>query len=283
MVYLQRETSGALARYVSSIWYARGGVHTHRMERVLPNGSMQMIVNLAHAWIADLRPVAEALRRGEVLPKAGAPLAASVLVGMQTRYLLIDTAELDEVMGVEFRPGALLQFTAESADIFRDCETPLADVFGAAAGGLRDRLLEEPEIAAKFDCLERFLCARFRTQTESAQEAVVRFAVATIRHDPSTVRIASLTREIGYSARRFTEVFSRQVGLTPKLYARVCRFQRVVQQLHRGVEIPWAELAIDCGYYDQSHFANDFHAFSGVSPTTYSTANRTWSNHLPVA
>ncbi|WP_158788036.1 helix-turn-helix domain-containing protein [Granulicella sp. L46] len=283
MVYLQRKTGGALAQYVSSIWYARGGVQAHRMERVLPNGSMQMIVNLAHERIADLRPLAAALQRGDVLPKAGAPLAASVLVGMQTRYVLIDTVELDEVMGVVFRPGALLQFMGESADVFRDRETPLADVFGTEASGLRDRLLEEPEVAAKFNCLERFLCARLRTRTETAQEAVVRFAVATIQHDPSVVRIASLTREIGYSARRFTEVFSRQVGLTPKLYARVCRFQRVVQRLHNGVEIPWAELAIDCGYYDQSHFANDFHAFSGVSPTTYSAAHRTWSNHVPVA
>jgi len=283
LLYRQRKPEGALARYVSSIWYARGGMQGHRMERVLPNGSMQMIVNLAHSWIADLRPLAVALQRGEALPKAGAPLAASVLVGMQTRYVLIDTAELDEVMGVVFEPGALLHFMGESANIFRDRETPLADVFGAEADRLRDRLLEEPEVAAKFDCVERFLCTRFRTETETAQEAVVRFAVATIQHDPSAVRIASLTREIGYSARRFTEVFSRQVGLTPKLYARVCRFQRVVQHLHRGVEIPWAELAIDCGYYDQSHFTNDFHAFSGVSPTTYSAAHRTWSNHVPVA
>jgi AraC-like DNA-binding protein len=254
----------------------------HCMERVLPSGSMQMIVNLAHETIADLRPLARAMQRGDALPAAGEPLAASVLVGMQTRYVLIDTAELDEVMGVVFEPGALLQFTAESADAFRDCETSLADLFGAAAGGLRDRLLEESAIEGKFDCLERFLCARLRTQAETSQEAVMRFAVETIQHAPSTVRIASLTREVGYSARRFTEVFSRQVGLTPKMYARVCRFQRVVQQLHRGVEIPWAELAIDCGYYDQSHFANDFHAFSGVSPTTYSAADRTWSNHVPV-
>jgi AraC-like DNA-binding protein len=274
MVYLEREPGGALARCVSSIWYARGGVQAHRLERVLPNGTMQMVVNLAHSW--------SAMQRGDALPQADAQLAASVLVGMQTRYVLIDTAELDEVMGVVFRPGALLRFIRESADVFRDCETPLVDVLGAAANGLRDRLLEVSEVTAKFDCLERFLIALFRKETETAQEAVVKFAVAGIRRNPSVVRIGSLTREIGYSSRRFTEVFSRQVGLTPKLYVRVCRFQRAVQCLHRGVEIPWSELAMDCGYYDQSHFANDFHAFSGVSPTTYSLARRTWSNHLPV-
>jgi AraC-like DNA-binding protein len=68
--------------------------------------------------------------------------------------------------------------------------------------------------------------------------------------------------------------------VSPKLYCRIQRFQRTVQQLHRGVDIPWAELALACGYYDQSHFANDFRAFSGISPTTYTNSNRPWSNHI---
>ncbi len=50
--------------------------------------------------------------------------------------------------------------------------------------------------------------------------------------------------------------------------------------MHRGDDIRWTDLALTCGYYDQSHFANDFHAFSGLSPTSYSTAHRPWSNHI---
>jgi len=48
------------------------------------------------------------------------------------------------------------------------------------------------------------------------------------------------------------------------------------------VEVPWAELAVSCGYYDQPHFANEFRAFSGISPTGYSEAQRVWSNHVPL-
>jgi hypothetical protein len=47
--------------------------------------------------------------------------------------------------------------------------------------------------------------------------------------------------------------------------------------LHAGADIHWA------GYYDQYHFANDFQAFSGLSPTHYSAANRPWANHIPLA
>jgi transcriptional regulator GlxA family with amidase domain len=109
---------------------------------------------------------------------------------------------------------------------------------------------------------------------------VVDFALATISRSSNTATIADLTRSIGLSPRRFSQLFREHVGVSPKLYCRLQRFQRAVQSLHRGEDLPWAELALACGYYDQSHFANDFRAFSGISPTTYSTAQRPWANHI---
>jgi AraC-like DNA-binding protein len=53
-----------------------------------------------------------------------------------------------------------------------------------------------------------------------------------------------------------------------------------VRQLYSGAEVPWAELALDCGYYDQSHFANEFRAFSGIDATTYSSSRTRWANHI---
>jgi AraC-like DNA-binding protein len=52
--------------------------------------------------------------------------------------------------------------------------------------------------------------------------------------------------------------------------------------LHAGSEVRWPELALDCGYYDQSHFANEFRAFSGVDATTYSARRTIWANHIAV-
>jgi len=72
------------------------------------------------------------------------------------------------------------------------------------------------------------------------------------------------------------------VGLTPKVWCRLQRFQRAVQLLHAGGDVPWAELSLDCGFYDQSHFANEFRAFSGVDATTYSAQRTQWTNHVRV-
>jgi AraC-like DNA-binding protein len=66
------------------------------------------------------------------------------------------------------------------------------------------------------------------------------------------------------------------------MWLRVQRFQVAVRALHKKVDIPWATLALECGYYDQSHFANDFRAFSGIDPTTYSVQRGCWQNHVAI-
>jgi AraC-like DNA-binding protein len=95
----------------------------------------------------------------------------------------------------------------------------------------------------------------------------------------STVR--DVARATGLSERRFSQVFRESVGLSPKVWCRVQRFQRAVRQLHAGRDLPWADLALDCGFYDQSHFANEFRAFSGIDASTYSARRTKWANHIP--
>jgi AraC-like DNA-binding protein len=93
--------------------------------------------------------------------------------------------------------------------------------------------------------------------------------------------VREIARRSGWSERTVSERFRRQVGVTPKIFDRILRFQRVVQRLHKadaGVE--WAQLALDCGFYDQAHFSHEFRAFSGISATEYAMSERKWSNHL---
>jgi len=59
-------------------------------------------------------------------------------------------------------------------------------------------------------------------------------------------------------------------------------FSAFSEQLHAGIDIPWSEMALECGYYDQSHFANESRAFSGIDTTTYSARRALWTNHIPV-
>jgi AraC-like DNA-binding protein len=91
-----------------------------------------------------------------------------------------------------------------------------------------------------------------------------------------------VSREIGWSRRWFSKTFSDAVGMTPKRYSRLVRFQRVVRQLASGGRVDWAELALSGGFADQAHLIHEFRAFSGLSPESFLAAQRPSPNHLRV-
>jgi len=112
-----------------------------------------------------------------------------------------------------------------------------------------------------------------------------------LRFDNSHAVVRKLARNAGLSARRFIDVFNCEVGLKPKLFNRVQRFQRVLARVYRIPAPNWGQLALEHGYFDQSHLIRDFLAFSGSSPADYlgrlhdlrQKGLRVKFNHLPVA
>ena len=105
---------------------------------------------------------------------------------------------------------------------------------------------------------------------------------ALVRLGAEHAPVAELSDEIGISSRRLVDVFSQQVGLTPKLFARVQRFQNVIQNLPPEQDVDWTDVALGCGYYDQAHFIHDFRSFSGLSPSTYLKYRTRHTNHVPI-
>jgi len=77
-------------------------------------------------------------------------------------------------------------------------------------------------------------------------------------------------------------VIRDEVGLTPKLFARITRFRRIIDSLQGSRQIHWSGLALECGYFDQAHFIHDFRAFAGISPAAY-LQHRMSSNHVRIA
>jgi AraC-like DNA-binding protein len=97
-------------------------------------------------------------------------------------------------------------------------------------------------------------------------------------------RLGDVARDIGLCQRRFIHVFTAQVGLTRKLFCRLLRFQRARSLMDRIERLDWGQLALTCGYFDQSHFINDFQEFSSSNPTGYlrqhQQDDRLKTNHL---
>ena len=166
------------------------------------------------------------------------------------------------------------------ADELGNVRAPLDALWGRAASELKERLLEARTWMARFRIVEDVLLARLAGLP--VQHPAVAFALNAIQAAPHAHTIGRLTERIGLSPRRFIEVFAAEVGLTPKVFCRVHRFQRVLALIERNAEIDWTDVALAGGYYDQAHFIHDFRAFSGITPTAYILAGVRERNHVPL-
>jgi AraC-like DNA-binding protein len=73
-----------------------------------------------------------------------------------------------------------------------------------------------------------------------------------------------------------------QVGISPKRYCRIRRFQQALTRTGRGRPVDWSQVALDCGYYDQAHFIHEFRSFSGLTPTGYQASQTAFQNDVKV-
>jgi AraC-like DNA-binding protein len=109
------------------------------------------------------------------------------------------------------------------------------------------------------------------------------FALRRFGQVPAVNTVSAMAKDSSWSERRFSQVFREQVGFGPKAWCRIQRFQRAMRQIEARLEIPWAELAVECGFFDQAHMANEFRAFSGIDASTYTAMRHPlWKNHVRV-
>ncbi len=242
------------------LWYACAPHVPHQRELVLPGGKIQFVISLAADHLTDCTP------EGDV------PIAPALLVGARTSAELVATGDMKRLVGVVFRPGGLGPWLRERADLFYERSLSLNDLWPMA----RERLREPAGgPAVTLQMLDEMLCEQASARERRSH---VRAALSLLR----SLSVRETARSLGISERRLHQVFSEDVGLSPKQWSRVRRFQRAVGALHQGGEMRWAELAVACGYADQSHFSRDFRSFSGIDPTTYSASCGRWQNHVAV-
>ena len=260
-----------LDRYVDCLWYIDDPAASYPRERALPTGTAELVIDLSGnpmRVFSDDQDV-----EGQVVRNA-------LVCGVHSKYFVLDTSVGTRVAGVHFRPGAGSLFLGAPGGELTNRHLALEDLWGAHARRLSQRMLEASSIDALFSLLERTLLACL-TRSREPHPAVT-YALRECGRDPSLVRIEELQRTTGYSAKRFIELFRDGVGLTPKSYCRIRRFQAVIDSLTRGEQPRWASVAVDGGYADQSHLNRDFRAFAGVTPGSYRPVSADRPNHVAI-
>jgi AraC-like DNA-binding protein len=142
----------------------------------------------------------------------------------------------------------------------------LDDLVGHPATELSDRLRATPSWEERFDILQQLFLAAWRDEPAPQPRAELSWAWRRLRETAGGVGVQELASEVGWSRRHLSERFRSEYGLSPKVAARVLRFERAVAVLKRRPRTRLADLAADLGYADQAHLTREWHALAGCSP-----------------
>jgi AraC-like DNA-binding protein len=250
MLFLAHKPAPALAPFIEHLWCLQDAP-VHAREHVLPAGTLELVINLAE----DEFRIYDREHPGRCQRFAGAMVS-----GAYSRYFVIDTREHASIMGVHFRPGGALPFLGLPPGVLADTHVELAQLWGARAAELREQLCAACSSERRFELLEQALLARM---TDTPLRPAARAGIALLG---SGQKVGDVAKELSLSRRRFISVFSADVGTTPKLFARIQRFQRTLERAHASDQLDWSQLALACGYFDQSHMIRDFVDFAGLAP-----------------
>lgn len=266
---VMRKAPPPLDRFIEALWYWEGDPLAHLKDNILASAGAGLLVNLADNHLRWYDGASFGVSHS---------LGGIGLAGPNSRAIAVDAFQR-RMMGVKFQPGGAFPFFGVPISLLADRCTSLVELWGARASRLYERLVQAPTPDEKFDILLQALNTELRDAR--AYHPAVSATLQAITRQRRT-NIASVAAQTGLSQKKFIKTFSEHVGFRPKLYQRVARFQRTLERIARAPDVDWGDIVEMAGYYDQSHFINDFEAFSGLSPGAYLKRRGPHLQHVPV-
>jgi AraC-like DNA-binding protein len=230
---------------------------SHSRERVIPSGTIEIVFNLHEDEFRIHRPSGG----GEEYAR----FRGAITSGAYGRAFGVETRAHASIVGVHFKPGGAARVLGVPAGELADTHVELEALWGRRAVELRERLAAAADPAQRFRILEEALIGTLSPSPDIRGE--VAFALGQL--GAPGVQVRDVARHVHLSHRRFIELFTERVGMTPKRYSRVRRFQRALGLMSGGKAPDWAQAALDCGYFDQAHLCHDWAEFTGLSPAEF--------------
>jgi AraC-like DNA-binding protein len=266
--YEQRRPGTALEPFVECLWAisARGAAATRSPERVVPDGCPELIVHLGDPFARQVGG------RWVMQPRV-------FLAGTLSRPWLLRPGRRVDTVGIRFRAGETRAVLPAPMAVARDREWPLAGIVGRVATAALGRALRDARTTKRrFAAAERWLDARLAEAP--LRRATSATAVALIREGGGRARIDDIARSLGWSRRRLERVFVRDLGIRPKVYARIVRLSAVLATLDDADRASAVDVALDAGYFDQAHLLRDFRLLAGRTPRSGRSGDGPMARHF---
>ena len=257
---------GYLKKYIKLIWFMEINVSAENCicDKLVPGGSIEIIINI-----------------GEKLTIKGKKnrenLTASGMVGGQKTTFSEFIPGSRGIISVILQPESAFSVLGIPVNEISDLYVEPVDIWKEDGEVLVDQISEAKSFKKRVQILERFLTERIK-KNESGIDDRIKFGVDLISQSGGNININYLSEKLCLSKRQCERIFVKNIGLTPKEFSKIVRFQWLLFNKQKNINISNTELAYIAGYFDQAHFNNDFKNITGLTPTEYFSLGEVFSD-----
>ncbi len=257
MIFETHRLHPPLEQLIESVFHFKHFKPDHSIERVVPTGHIFILF--------ELDDMPRNTFDNETL-EPNAVFTGAWVSGMHRNYISISAHQDSEMFVIQFKPFGAYPFLHLPVDTLNERVIPGAHIIDGELLTLREQLKASEDSQGKFQLAEQWLLQRF-DETLAPPQELLDF-IAQLQTQP-----AGKYREISHSypnsQKHLIDQFRKFVGLTPKYYQRILRFNDILQRIQQKQNISWSEVAYQCGFSDQSHFIKEFKHFSGFNPQEF--------------
>lgn len=271
MKYAEYPPAKPLRHAINCFWFIEQDLEdtsSGDWDRTVPDGSLEFVLHLADPMVRK--------------PLHGPPVAESrsILIGQMTEPYLIGARRPARMLGVRFFPHTGFLFLDGPVAACNDQSADLDSILSQSARLPVERIGNTDRIEDAIHIIESWCLQRLREHSPSPRDRYFSYACRTILRHRGALTIGSLVRELGISNRYLERLFLERSGISPKLFARIIRFQHALGFLSSRTPPGPSAIAHDTGYCDQSHFIREFRRFTGLTPREFAKERHPFTGHF---
>ena len=258
MIFETHKPNTRIGQHIENIIYFKNFMPDHSKERVIPTGHIFIIF--------ELDGFTRYTYHNETLePKK--EFKEVWVSGAHKNFITISAHEDSEMFVIQFKPYGAYPFFHIPLNAISNKIFHARDIFGDQIVELRQNILAAKEPGDKFELARQWLEFRFDEKKQPAD--ILWKMLEKIEEDKTSTGFDDIFGDYPFTRKHLINQFKRYVGLTPKYYQRILKFNDILAKIHKKETLRWAQLSYDYGFSDQAHFIKTFKHFSGFSPKAF--------------
>jgi AraC-like DNA-binding protein len=258
--------SNELAPYIKRYWAIENTLDKGEscVQRIIPTGLTELLLYFTS--------------RPKVLTNNKYLSDNTALYGHQNDFYDMEIKGDLSVFSIVFQPQGLMQFFKFPLHEICNQNVPLKYIIGQAGRDLEEKMSETATFHQKVKIVETCLLNLLKTNLADFEFRRINHIAELIKRTCGNININQMASEACLCRKQFERIFAEHIGISPKQYLKIIRFQFALFQKQKNFNMSMLDLSYECGYYDQSHFINDFKSLSGLTPRQYFIENEVCSD-----